>query len=458
MTFHYDGVEVDLLFACLPLDAIPPNLDLLDDAVLRGVDTGTEKSLNGPRVTNLIEKLVPHFDAFVLVVRCVRYWAKRRGLYANKMGYLGGVNWNILCAFVCQLYPNAAPSLLLERFFFILSEWKWPTPIQITPQYDAGLGFETWEPVGGNRFHTMPILTPAYPSMNSSVNVSRQSLDVMMEEMASALERVRAVLARDGQGWDDVFAPSDFAVAHSRYLAAEVYVTNLPEHLRKDLFNSWSGYVESRLRKLIEYLSHLPVCRLRLLPKKLPLLSVADAQGGDGLSYLIGFDVDKGRMQGGELHLTNKVEAFKEELYHGGLRSGLVNEEITHRHLRVKIVDFASYKELPAVCFESLGGVEKAKAIHKQLRAARKAAMAAAGLLPTAAAPQSSGATTASDASEAVGGKRSLGAGEADGGAPAAKEARAGHTDVPLQREASMGNGELIDGGNGAFKLNLVRG
>jgi hypothetical protein len=126
--------------------------------------------------------------------------------------------------------------------------------------------------------------------------------------------------------------------------------------------------------------------------------------------------------------------------------------------LRVKIVDFASYKELPAVCFESLGGVEKAKAIHKQLRAARKAAMAAAGLLPTAAAPQSSGATTASDASEAVGGKRSLGAGEADGGAPAAKEARAGHTNVPLQREASMGNGELIDGGNGAFKLNLVRG
>jgi hypothetical protein len=49
----------------------------------------------------------------------------------------------------------------------------------------------------------------------------------------------------------------------------------------QDLFNSWSGYVESRLRKLIEYLSHLPVCRLRLLPKKLPLLSVADAQVPD---------------------------------------------------------------------------------------------------------------------------------------------------------------------------------
>jgi poly(A) polymerase len=164
IAFEFDGVDIDLLFASVPLDALPKDWDINDDSVLRGVDLGTEKSLNGPRVTNLIEKLVPHFDAFVLVVRCVRYWAKRRGLYANKMGYLGGVNWNILCAFVCQLYPNAAPSLLLERFFFILSEWKWPTPIQITPQYDAGLGFETWEPVGGNRFHTMPILTPACTS------------------------------------------------------------------------------------------------------------------------------------------------------------------------------------------------------------------------------------------------------------------------------------------------------
>ena len=112
-------------------------------------------------------------------MRCVRYWAKKRGLYANKMGYLGGVNWNILSAFICQLYPRAAPALLLERFFFILRDWKWPTPILLTPQYDAGLGFETWDPsIRGNQFHAMPILTPAYPSMNSSVAVSHTTLEV----------------------------------------------------------------------------------------------------------------------------------------------------------------------------------------------------------------------------------------------------------------------------------------
>ena len=98
----------------------------------------------------------------VSLLRCIRLWAKRRGVYSNKMGYLGGVNCNIMAAFICQLYPNAAASLLLERFFFILRDWKWPTPLMLTPQYDAGLGLESWDPsVGGNRYHVRPSAAPA---------------------------------------------------------------------------------------------------------------------------------------------------------------------------------------------------------------------------------------------------------------------------------------------------------
>ena len=469
IAFEFDGVDIDLLFATVPIDSIPRDWDINDDNVLRGVDVGTEKSLNGPRVTNLIERLVPHFDSFLQLVRCVRYWAKKRGLYANKMGYLGGVNWNILSAFICQLYPNAAPALLLERFFFILRDWKWPTPILLTPQYDAGLGLESWDPsYGANRFHTMPILTPAYPSMNSSFAVSPQTLEVMVEEMASALERVRGVLAAGGVGWEEVFSPTDFAIAHSRYLAVEIYVTNLPDNVMKDKYNSWTGFCESRLRKLIEYLSYLPVCRLRLLPAKHKLLTVTDAQNGEGLSYLVGFDVDRNRMQGGELHLTNKVEGFKEELYHGAARSGIITDDVTHKQLRVKIVSFTSYRELPEECFASLGGKEKAREMHKQLRAARKKAAAEAeGLAPSDASLQDSASTAASDApGSAAGAKRGLD-GEGAGGAsqPAAKKAASGvngNGNVPLQREQSMGNGELIDGvagrsgtAAGTFKLNL---
>ena len=282
----------------------------------------------------------------------------------------------------------------------------------------------------------MPILTPAYPSMNSSYSTSRQTLEVMQEEMASALERVRACLKKEGTGWEEVFAPTDFAVGHSRYLCVEIFVKGLPEHLVTPNYNGWTGFVESRLRKLIEYLSYLPVCRLRLLPKKFPLMTVGEgeAQNGEGLSYLVGFDIDRNRMQGDQLDLTNKVEAFKVELYGGAFKSKLITEEITHKELRVKISDFASYRQLPDVCFESLGGREAARELHKKLRAQRKAAekaaAEAAGLQPSNAAHQSSESSTTS-----AGSKRS--AAEVGGGWEESHK---------LQREESMGNGELIDG------------
>ena len=113
ITFDFDEINVDLLFASVNADAVPKDFDINNDEILKGIDQGTEKSLNGPRVTNMIEKLVPFYPAFISVLRCVRLWAKRRGIYTNKMGYLGGVNCNILSAKICQMYPVSYTHLTL---------------------------------------------------------------------------------------------------------------------------------------------------------------------------------------------------------------------------------------------------------------------------------------------------------------------------------------------------------
>ena len=186
--FVFGGVEIDLLVACLQLEALPRTLDILDDGILRNVDDGTQRSINGVRVTDAILRLVPHIPHFRTTLRAVKLWAKRRAVYSNVLGYLGGVAWAILVARVCQLYPRAAPATLLSRFFRVYEQWRWPNPVllcSISPGNPA-LGFKLWNPRVNmqDARHLMPVVTPSYPSMNTTHNVSQSTLRVVQSEIA----------------------------------------------------------------------------------------------------------------------------------------------------------------------------------------------------------------------------------------------------------------------------------
>ncbi|KAL2546246.1 nuclear poly(A) polymerase 1 [Forsythia ovata] len=245
MRFKFSGVSIDLLYANVALWVIPEDLDISQESILQNVDEQTVRSLNGCRVTDQILRLVPNIQTFRTTLRCMRLWAKRRGVYSNVTGFLGGINWALLVARICQLYPNALPSMLVSRFFRLYNLWRWPNPVMLCPIQEGSLGLPFWDPRRNykDRLHLMPIITPAYPCMNSSYNVSTSTLRVMMEEFQRGNEICEAIEASK-RSWDSLFEPFAFFEAYKNYLQMDIASET------EDDSRNWKGWVESRIRLL----------------------------------------------------------------------------------------------------------------------------------------------------------------------------------------------------------------
>ncbi|XP_030961474.1 nuclear poly(A) polymerase 1-like [Quercus lobata] len=245
MKFKFDGVSIDLLYAKLGLWVIPDDLDLSVPTLLQDLDEKSVLSLNGSRVTDKILHMVPNVQNFQTTLRCIRYWAKQRGVYSNVAGFLGGINWAILVARICQLYPTALPSLLVSRFFKLYSQWRWPNPVLLCPIEGGSLVLPSWDPRRNfrDRNDLMPIITPVYPCINSSYNVSSSTLCIMQQEFQRGNNICEAMDA-SVTGWNTLFERFLFFEAYKNYLQIDITA-------RKDVdLMNWQGWVESRLRLL----------------------------------------------------------------------------------------------------------------------------------------------------------------------------------------------------------------
>ena len=250
----FDGIEIDMLFAKLLLREIPDTMDLRDDMLLKNLDQKCVRSLNGCRVTDEILRLVPNIENFRLALRAIKLWAKKQGIYSNVLGYLGGVSWAMLVARTCQLYPNACASTLIEKFFLVFSQWKWPQPVLLKQPDQVALGFQVWDPRVNvhDRYHLMPIITPAYPQQNSTFNVSKSTRAVLQEAFEAGLATVTEEIATGKATWDKLFERPNFFAKYKHYIVLSASSCSPEEQLE------WSGLVESKIRHLLGTLERNP--------------------------------------------------------------------------------------------------------------------------------------------------------------------------------------------------------
>lgn len=152
----------------------------------------------------------------------------------------------MLVARTCQLYPNATAATLVHKFFLVFSRWKWPQPVLLKQPDTVNLGFTVWDPRINiqDRYHLMPIITPAYPQQNSTFNVSSSTSKVIQSEFQEGMEITDEIMLGNA-GWDKLFQTPNFFLKYRHFIVLLVSSATADDHLE------WCGLIESKIRILI---------------------------------------------------------------------------------------------------------------------------------------------------------------------------------------------------------------
>jgi poly(A) polymerase len=308
----YKGIEVDLTFARLNLAIVDSKLEsLASDNLLKHLDEKTVRSINGTRVADALLALVPNQATYITVLRFTRHWAKQRGLYSNAIGFFGGITWAILSARVCQMYPNFTPLQICRKFFLVFARWNWSSPVTLCPitqSSEVGLmGFKVWNPKinASDRFHLMPIVTPSFPCMNSTYNVTETTRRILTAEFA----RAHDLLAQDisEASLAKICRSPPFLSLFNVFLVVDVFCGH------EGAFSKIKGFVESRLRMLLKFLESPAsgVQSSRPWPKEIELKS---DDGKFRTVWLIGLSFPPAKAGGSVADLRPAISSYHEKL------------------------------------------------------------------------------------------------------------------------------------------------
>lgn len=91
----------------------------------------------------------------------------------------------------------------------------------------------------------MPIITPAYPSMCATHNISLSTKAVILRELQRGGDIVDRIFLKQ-LTWNDLFARHSFFTRDYKY-----YLSITASSKTKEAHSMWSGLVESKLRHLV---------------------------------------------------------------------------------------------------------------------------------------------------------------------------------------------------------------
>lgn len=92
----------------------------------------------------------------------------------------------------------------------------------------------------------MPVITPAYPSMCATYNITRSAMTVIQQELGRGCDITDNIMLGKSP-WSDLFVKHTFFTKGYKY-----YISVITASTDKEAHKIWSGYVESKVRVLVQ--------------------------------------------------------------------------------------------------------------------------------------------------------------------------------------------------------------
>ncbi|KAL7629033.1 hypothetical protein AAE478_000551 [Parahypoxylon ruwenzoriense] len=232
-----------------------------------------------------LRRTIPDFDVFKVAYRLIKCWAKRRGIYAAKFGYLGGIQISILLSRLCKLLSHEGKSVsvptVLTTFFYHYAGFDWKKDIAFDPFFHKRLSYvrTAREPMVILGFHG--------PSLNTAQTASVPTVQVISGE----LRRANAILSQDEMTWSEFLGEdtgsAEFLTTYMTYIkvTAQFWGVSLAKG------NGFVGWLESRCALLLVDLNkQAPQTKPRIWPARFVDRDASEEDTEYQGYYLIGLD------------------------------------------------------------------------------------------------------------------------------------------------------------------------
>ncbi|KAI5466537.1 hypothetical protein BGZ63DRAFT_409803 [Mariannaea sp. PMI_226] len=275
-----------------------------------------------------LRRSIPDMGQYRIAHLFIKAWAKARGIYSAKFGFLGGIHISVMLVPICKilaLEPEAVSSSdILMTFFHHYAEADWETAVVYDPFFHKDLKY--------NRSFREPLCLLGWhaPSLNTAFTASVPTVKVVSAEF----KRAKDLLMNEGMTWDGLFGSSteskipqltspgatEFLLTYQSYLKIDAHYWG-PSQEKGSRFVGW---LESRCVLLLVGKSFLfaPVQELGISARIWPARfvdrssSTMDNAGNEFHGcYLVGLEWDdEGKLNKEQITITqNSLRSVLQE-------------------------------------------------------------------------------------------------------------------------------------------------